>query len=1000
MNPSSGGDVLTARYSFELTDENDRRSSWYNEDAVGDVEGSISNLAPKNLGMVTAEDILGEASSFQFAASKSASPDPYPSIPQSNSLASASPMSFPMLENKSTNPPGLFSAYTNFRTTSLQLEEEYEDSEFEIYKTQSVADLSMNSDADVGLESISPRNSLKTFTHNWDVGTPSNLPLASPQNLALPEIASHLSDDSEDMSDDNVSHVSLESLPSILGLRFQPKPKTKFEHTEDWMSQQARKAEASRPGLNPNSLSVTLFTDGEAHCESILHSEWTASSDKLPMVDHASIGCNLSTDPHYQDTGYIDISMPSAEFLDSNTHLDGRERSHSNTSFLDINVSKSPGMHPLQPPQTNQRHSIDSLHNTLTPRDAIVFSGEQRWSDIQFSNNTLDFTSSILDNYVDESPSVILNMDDHLTEFQRHILHILVTLFSVHHEPICRTIAMFLDDDGTFVRTYKSQSDEESSSDMLDEDEDLVVIGEAVAEAISKSFVRAESPVDQWNRDQLHSLGKGDIIFKSEVSKKSFEIEAVQEDFDSNERKQIIEEFVLAEGSYCDCLGALNTYREEMREVLTEEEHRVLFPAQLLLLENFHRKLLTESKSFLEDPHWLLSDQTTVGLMFLEYQAYFSMYTHYISNQQRALKYYKESILKRLIIAGHFQKIHNDNLDYPQLLMTPAKRLQAYRTFLSKLRDCTKQEHSDFQCILQAIHQTDEIIKEAETEKEVTMRGTTSRMDDLFMDSTHILSSNRCFIRQDTIEKWCTTTQMWKNFDLFLFNDLVLYARWHFHGYKIRHKIPIDNLFKCTYKERVLLIEHQIVRKRPFKFRGKSLEWTKEWFNDLDKLCIQPFRRREYVRRISTGTRQVSAGSRRLATVEEQITKEITQGSDESKLYDKLFSNQDLLSIREHRAQIQERFPDPRSLSLANVEDLIDITPSATQIQLLIDACGSLFSEESSASQPSLMQTLNVTDSQNFDREPSTGGSFLSSRSWTAELLENRLLEEHVLTEI
>jgi len=425
--------------------------------------------------------------------------------------------------------------------------------------------------------------------------------------------------------------------------------------------------------------------------------------------------------------------------------------------------------------------------------------------------------------------SININMDDSLTEYQRIILDVLVDVFGIGNEPICRTISTFLDENAL----GDVQSDEMFSDSISDSDQEFIEMGAMLATELdslgisrASSAMSSISPTD-WDSKQLESMGSGLLILKNAISKSPTNHEISSRSVDVNHRQEIVRGLIQTEREYHSKLVRLRELREQLQDQINHNDWRILFPPQLMLMDHFHKALCEDLLKEIDDSKWHPNDTTTIGKTFMQYIHYFHLYKFHIANHQRAIAHLDGDMKRR-----HAQEPFNQ-LDLAALLMSPVKRLSQYKTFMENLEKETDERHDDYDYIIQAITAMKEIIDDVNNaiqERDATMAG----IEGKFVGKPRLCEPHRRFLIQMECEKWCVSLNRWKGYTIFLFNDLFVYARMGFRGYKLHQKIPISESFTCTYKsDGFFEISNHKLRKRPFKFRGKNIDAVIDFLEKL-----------------------------------------------------------------------------------------------------------------------------------------------------------------------
>lgn len=291
------------------------------------------------------------------------------------------------------------------------------------------------------------------------------------------------------------------------------------------------------------------------------------------------------------------------------------------------------------------------------------------------------------------------------------------------------------------------------------------------------------------------------------------------------------------------------------------------------------------------------------------------MYQFHIANHQRAIQYLNGDMKKSPFFDQHIREL---NLE--KLLLRPIQRLVQYELFMTKLEGETDEEHHDYDYIKQAMAATKKTIGDVNMAiKEIDQRTSIFSLEKRFIGKPALCAPHRQLMAEHEVEKWCVNLNRWKGYTLFLFNDLLIYARKKFRGYKLHQKIPIDEFCTCTYEENIIEILNEKIRKRPFKFKGKNSGVVKMLADQIQVLTSRF----------------------------EKCQTPVLQTDHWNAFYDLLFSSDLLTVMRRHRHVIVAKYPNPILLSKANPEDLLkELKEDKALVIQLIKQCRELCGDE------------------------------------------------------
>jgi hypothetical protein len=271
-------------------------------------------------------------------------------------------------------------------------------------------------------------------------------------------------------------------------------------------------------------------------------------------------------------------------------------------------------------------------------------------------------------------------------------------------------------------------------------------------------------------------------------------------------RRKIIQEIADTERAYANSLHALLVYYAQPLQKLINNSDYVLIFAGLTEIAGLAD---TMSKVFDQQVLARYDDNTsTIGDIFLRFANFLKMYIPYTnsySKGQELLTKLKESderinaiasraVPSSLTITGNEQQQQQQYIDLESLRIKPVQRIPRYVLLLKELEKKTPENHPDSPLVSEALksiqlvaNHVNERMKQSEAEAkaleiQASLWTATGTIPEL-------ITPGRRFVKEGPVSKLRRTGTLKRNFYLFAFNDIVVYAtkspilkgRFHFH---------------------------------------------------------------------------------------------------------------------------------------------------------------------------------------------------------------------------
>jgi len=266
---------------------------------------------------------------------------------------------------------------------------------------------------------------------------------------------------------------------------------------------------------------------------------------------------------------------------------------------------------------------------------------------------------------------------------------------------------------------------------------------------------------------------------------------SVSEDLDkaARDRLNIVREIYETEKRYVQALEAMtNNYLVPLKlsEELSDDEYSMAFSsidAILSLAKQFESAF--EAKLQAWDP-----DSSTVGDCFIRHSPFFKMYIPFTTNFKKA-----QDMLATKNIAKYEEHAAAKNVPlFGSLLIMPVQRVPRYVLFLTELRKKTPANHPDAALTLDGLNKISIVAQQInERMRASEMDAKTLEIQASLWSATgsvpELVAPERKFIKEGPVAKLRPNGSLKRNFYLFCFNDICVYAsrspilrnRYHYH---------------------------------------------------------------------------------------------------------------------------------------------------------------------------------------------------------------------------
>lgn len=285
-------------------------------------------------------------------------------------------------------------------------------------------------------------------------------------------------------------------------------------------------------------------------------------------------------------------------------------------------------------------------------------------------------------------------------------------------------------------------------------------------------------------------------------------------------RTRVAQEILSTERTFVDSLRILQDLYinplKERTDILSPEEHCTIF-GNISIIYSLNQKFLSDFEARMKS--W---DETTIiGDIFLNYSAYFKMYTSYCDGHEKAVQEYRR-ILRRREAMKTFHKNATLNpesrsLTLESFLIMPIQRIPRYKLLLQVILKNCPEDHPDYEILKQALDAVAVVAKNInEAIRDRENRDKVFEIQEMFTSAKRgkrpiLVEPGRRFIMEGPLTKVCRKQD--KQFHFFLFNNLLVYAKRISSSAFLFHRlIPIDSAFlvvdlpyeedKCSFQIR------------------------------------------------------------------------------------------------------------------------------------------------------------------------------------------------------
>ena len=269
----------------------------------------------------------------------------------------------------------------------------------------------------------------------------------------------------------------------------------------------------------------------------------------------------------------------------------------------------------------------------------------------------------------------------------------------------------------------------------------------------------------------------------------------------TDRRILILEELNASEQTYCNGMSHLQTYF--IYEILTWSENgeKEIFAAfksvniMLMKVIALNMPMAERFNSCLEE--YRENGTALIGPAFEGIERFGEDYSNYIEFTQQLFKnmdmWEKNNAAFIAIVKELNNKAKQDKLlDLRSYLIMPVQRCPRYLLFLKDLARSTPTEHADFKHIKDA-HTKTEMVNRA-INRHLQDASNSMKMKELskqFATDPNLISPHRKLLKEGLFQKKCEKNSKKKSRKIFLFNDMLAYAKPFGSKFKLCEKFPL-----------------------------------------------------------------------------------------------------------------------------------------------------------------------------------------------------------------
>lgn len=370
---------------------------------------------------------------------------------------------------------------------------------------------------------------------------------------------------------------------------------------------------------------------------------------------------------------------------------------------------------------------------------------------------------------------------------------------------------------------------------------DLGTIGKLNCDMFFKERKRLSMDLAQSKQDYMALCGtktrqQARLSFVGPVNMGIKTSVSTQRNAKTERRPLIIKEIRQTEKTYVEELEALNKlYINPLKEsnLLTSNEVNSVFSGIESILA-FHQSVMLPNLEQRED----------VGKVFVEYSAYFKMYTAFLNCAESGKTLFQSLVLRnpslQLIETTAKLSPEHRQMSLGAYLLLPIQRIPRYRMLIEDLIRHTEEQHGDYLCLQKGLNCIIEIALQMNAkQKSQQKKSKMLELQDRLGKQINILEPHREFLREGVLllshvvqikETHLYSYTKNKNYLFLLFNDLVLVCS---PALKLKHAVKLGPHMRPNLNEPYL----RLVNDDAVLYVSSSNEESVEsWINSVSDL--------------------------------------------------------------------------------------------------------------------------------------------------------------------
>jgi len=318
-------------------------------------------------------------------------------------------------------------------------------------------------------------------------------------------------------------------------------------------------------------------------------------------------------------------------------------------------------------------------------------------------------------------------------------------------------------------------------------------------------------------------------------------------------RRHVATEIMMTEKSYVESLQVIvsiwipafeATYKDELLK-------DAIFTNFIAMILQLNSRFLGEVSAAVEN--WD-DEKTRLGKPFIDFAPYFRMYTNYVSKHGLAT-----SELEKLEKTSTFQKMQTKAMKNPAVkqlglssyLIMPIQRIPRYKLLLTELLKATPEDHIDYSDVSAALNLVEKVAAKVNESIRAQQAADAMRRLQAELRIADLVQPTRYFVKSGTLIKQCRNSD--EEYELYLFNDMLIYATRGIRGLKPREPFHFDETFHLApaLPAAVRKVDGETPEEtaarsfcvlssktKSIVFRAANIAERDEWFNSISN-CIQ-----------------------------------------------------------------------------------------------------------------------------------------------------------------